>query len=153
VVGVPAAAEHRVQLLPGLLPGQQAVHRVRGYTLGRMDCGGISKTGRDAHIITRQPDDRMAADVPDREVTVFGDVGDHPAFPVSDPVGGREAEASVVGAGDDHIADAGVGFIPETHFVPSRGTVKAMITGSAVELSDGSRVGASMIASSPTDRS
>jgi len=74
--------------------------------------------------------------VPDREVTVFGDVGDHPAFPVFDPVGGREAEASVVGAGDGHIADAGVGFIPETHFVPSRGTVKAMITGSAVELSD-----------------
>jgi hypothetical protein len=34
VVGVPAAGEHGVQLLPGFPPGQQAVHRVGGDTLG-----------------------------------------------------------------------------------------------------------------------
>ena len=33
MVGVPAAAEHRVQLLPRLLPGQQAVHGVGGDAL------------------------------------------------------------------------------------------------------------------------
>ena len=30
VVGVPAARQHGVQLLPGLLPGDQAVHGVGG---------------------------------------------------------------------------------------------------------------------------
>ncbi len=34
VVGVPAAGQHGVQLLPGLLPGQQAVHGVGGDALG-----------------------------------------------------------------------------------------------------------------------
>ena len=46
VVGVPAAGEHGVQLLPGLMPGQQAVHGVGGDALGRMDGGGVAETGR-----------------------------------------------------------------------------------------------------------
>jgi hypothetical protein len=45
MVGIPAAGEHRVQLLPGLLPGQQAVHGVSGDALRRMDGGGIAQTG------------------------------------------------------------------------------------------------------------
>ena len=56
VVGVPAAGEHGVQLLPGLLPGQQAVHGVGGDALGGMDGGGVAETGRGAHIVGRQPD-------------------------------------------------------------------------------------------------
>ena len=46
VVGVPAAGEHRVQLLPGLLPGHQAVHGVGGDALCRMNSGGVAETGR-----------------------------------------------------------------------------------------------------------
>ena len=70
------------------------------------------------------------------EVTVFGDVSDGPAVAVFHPVGGRESEASIVRSGDDHISDTRAVSVPETHFLPGRGTVATMITGSAVELSD-----------------
>ena len=72
VVGMPAAGEHGVQLLPGLLPGHEAVHGVGGDALGGMDGGGIAETGRGAHIVTGQPDGQLAAVVPDREVTASG---------------------------------------------------------------------------------
>ena len=72
VVGVPAAGEHGVQLLPGLLPGQQAVHGVGGDALGTVDGGGVAETGRVAHIVNRQPDGQLAAVVPDREVAAAG---------------------------------------------------------------------------------
>ena len=45
MVGVPAAGEHRVQLLSGLLPGQQAVHGVGGDALGGMNSGRVAETG------------------------------------------------------------------------------------------------------------
>ena len=45
LVGMPATGEHRVQLLPGLPPCQQAVHGVGGDTLGRMDGAGVPETG------------------------------------------------------------------------------------------------------------
>ena len=45
VVGVPAAGEHGVQLLPGLLPGEQAVHGVGGDALGAVDGGGVTESG------------------------------------------------------------------------------------------------------------
>ena len=45
VVAVPAAADHRVQLLSGLLPGQQAVHGVGGDALGTVDGGGVTESG------------------------------------------------------------------------------------------------------------
>jgi hypothetical protein len=76
VVGVPAAGEHGVQQLSGLLPGQQAVHGVSGDALSRMDGGGIAETGRLAHILNWQPDGQLAAGVPDGEVTAPADVGD-----------------------------------------------------------------------------
>ena len=43
VVGVPAAGEHRVQLLPGLLPGSEAVHGVGGDALRGVDGGWHSR--------------------------------------------------------------------------------------------------------------
>jgi hypothetical protein len=136
VVGVPAAGEHGVQLLPGLLPGHQAMHGVGGDALRTVNSGGVAQTGRLPHIVTRQPDGQLAAGVPDRELTAAVDMGDHPAFPVLDPVGGRKSESSVVHAGDDHITDTRPVSIPQTHLLPGRATVKAMITGSTVELSD-----------------
>jgi len=93
VVGVPAAGHHCVQLLSGLLPGQQAVHGVGGDALGTMDGGGIAETGRCADIVDRQSNGQVAAVVPDREVTALADAGDGPAVAVFDPVGGCESEA------------------------------------------------------------
>jgi hypothetical protein len=52
VVGVPAAGEHGVQLLSGLLPGQQAMHGVGGTTI--MSVLGWSTTAmvsRYAHVV------------------------------------------------------------------------------------------------------
>ncbi len=79
MVGMPAAGEHRVQLLPGLLPGQQAMHGVGGDALARMDGAGIAETGRAADVVGGQPDGELAAVVPHREVALFADAGDGPA--------------------------------------------------------------------------
>ena len=99
VVGVPAAGEHGVQLLPGFLPGQQAVHGVGGDTLGGIDGGGVTETGRGADVVGWQPDGEVAAGVPDGQVAVLAYVGDGPAVTVFDPVRGGEAESAVVGRG------------------------------------------------------
>jgi hypothetical protein len=61
MVGAPAAGQHGVQLLPGLLAAEQAVYGVGGDALGGMDGCGIAQTGRGAHIITRQPNGQVAA--------------------------------------------------------------------------------------------
>ena len=73
-----------------------------------MNGGRIAKTGRLLHILIRQPNGQVAAVVPDGEPTAVGDVGDGSAVAVLDPVSGGESEASVIGAGDDHIADTGL---------------------------------------------
>ena len=72
VVGVPAAGEHRVQLLPGLLPGDQAVHGVGGDALGGVDGGGVAESGRGADVVGGQPDGAVAAGVPHGQVAVVG---------------------------------------------------------------------------------
>jgi hypothetical protein len=108
VVGVPAAGEHRVQLLPGLLSSSEAVHRVGGDTLGGMDGGGIAETGRGVDVVDRQPDAELAAGVPHGQLALFADAGDGPPVAVFDPVGRGESESAVVAAGDDHISDTGL---------------------------------------------
>jgi hypothetical protein len=123
VVGVPAAGEHGVQLLPGFLPSQQAVHGVGRDALRRMDGGGIPETGRGSHIVTRQPDGQVAAVVPHGQVALLADVPDGPAVAVFHPVGGAESETPIIGAGDDHVADTGPVSVSQTHFLPGRGTV------------------------------
>jgi hypothetical protein len=84
------------------------VHGVGGDALRTVNRGGVPKPGRGSHIVTRQPNGQVAADVSDGQVTVFGDVGDHPAVPVFDPVRGGKSESTVVAAGDDHISDIGL---------------------------------------------
>ena len=88
VVSVPAAGEHGVQLLPGLLPGQQAVHGVGGDALRGVDGGGIAETGRGPAHSQRQPDGQLAA-VCRTVRSPLADAGDGPAVAVLDPVGGR----------------------------------------------------------------
>ena len=64
MVGVPAAGEHGVQLLPGLLSGEEAVHGVGGDALGGMDGGGVAETGRLANVVGGESDGEPAAVVP-----------------------------------------------------------------------------------------
>ena len=70
VVGVPAAGEHGVQLLPGFLPGEQAVHGVGGDALGAVDGGGVAEAGRGADVVGGQSDGAVAAAVPHGQVAV-----------------------------------------------------------------------------------
>jgi hypothetical protein len=90
----------------------------------------------EVRIVERQPNGELAAVVPHGEVTLFGDVGDSPAVTVFHPVGCGESESAVVGAGDDHISDTGLVPISQAHFPSHRDVAAAMVTGSAVELSD-----------------
>ena len=87
-------------------------------------------------VIRGEPALELAAAVPDGETTAAVDVGDGPAVAVLDPVGGRESEAPIVCPGDDHVTDTRLVSVPQTHFLPGRGTVESMIAGAAVELSD-----------------
>jgi hypothetical protein len=101
-----------------------------------VDRSGVAKTGRGSHIITRQPNGQLAADVPHCEVTVLSDAGDGPAISVFNPVRGAESATPIIGAGDDHVADTRPVSVPQTHFSPGRSTVATLIAGSAVELGD-----------------
>jgi hypothetical protein len=108
VVGRSPAGKHRIQLLPGLLPGSEPVHRVGGDALGGVDSGGIAEAGGAADIVGGQPDCAVIAVVSHGQVAAFADVGDSPTVAVFDPVSGGKAESAVVAAGDDHIADTGL---------------------------------------------
>ena len=46
------------------------------------------------------------------------------------------ARSAVVGAGDDHVADAGLVRVRQAHFATSRVIAEAMITGLSVEFGD-----------------
>jgi hypothetical protein len=135
MVGVPAAGQHGVQLLPGFLPREKAVRGVGGDALRSMDGAGIAETGRGRDVVGRQPDGQLAAVVPDGEVTAPADAGDGPAVAVFDPVGGGEAEPAVVAAGDDHISDAGLVAVGQRH-LRYQGVIKTMRPGTAVEFVD-----------------
>jgi hypothetical protein len=136
VVGVPAAGEHGVQLLSGLLTGHQAVHGVGGDALRGMDGSGIAETGRGRNVVGWQLDGELAAVVPDGEVTAPADAGDGPAVAVLDPVGGGESEPAVVGPGDDHISDTALIAVGQVHLPSDRDVAEAMITGTTVEFGD-----------------
>ena len=88
VVGVPAAGQHRIELLPRLLPGEQAVHGVGRDALGGMDGGGVAETGGRPDIVGGQSDGELTPRMADGEVTARADVGDGPPVAVLDPVGG-----------------------------------------------------------------
>ena len=67
----------------------------------------------------------------------FADLGDGPAVAVLDPVGGGEAQSAVVGAGDDHVSDAGLVSVGQAHLaMPAGECVETMCAGSAVEFGD-----------------
>src|SRR4029450_4984913 len=112
VVGVPAAGEHGVQLLPGLLPGQQAVHGVGRDPLRGMNGGGVTESGWGRDVIRGELALELAAAVSDGEATAAVDVGDGPAGAAFHPFGGRDSDPPVVRPGDDHVADTGPVSVP-----------------------------------------
>ena len=67
---------------------------------------------------------------------LLADSGDGPAVAVLDPVGGGQAEPSVVAAGDDHVSDTGPISVRQGAPRGGRVTAEAMITGSSVEFGD-----------------
>ena len=136
VVGGPSAGEHGVQLLPGFLPGDQAVHRVGGDALGGVDGGRIPELGRLGHVVGGQPGGEVAAGVPDGEVAVSADVGDGPPVAVLHPITAAESEAAVVAAGDDHIADAGQVPVGQLDFAAGWGVSESVGAGAVVEFGD-----------------
>jgi hypothetical protein len=107
VVGDPAPGQHGVQLLPGLLTGDEPVHGVGGDPLRAVHCGGVAQLNRFLHIVAGQPDGAAAASVPHRQVAAPGDLKDGPPVAVLHPICGGQAEGAVVGAGDHLFADAG----------------------------------------------
>ena len=153
VVGGSAAGEHGVQLLPGFLPGGQAVHGIGGDALGGMDGCGVPEFGRLGDVGGGQPAGELVAGVPDGEVAVSADVGDGPPVAVLHPVGGAEAESAVVAAGDDHIADTGPVPVGQGHLTTAGVRSSRCARARALSSATSSRVGASMIASSPAARS
>jgi hypothetical protein len=78
----------------------------------------------------------VAADVPHGQIALYSDMGDRPAVAVFDPLGGGESESAVVGAGDDHISDAGLVSVGQRHLASGRKVIKTMRTGTAVEFGD-----------------
>ena len=70
MVGAAAAGQHRVQLLPGLLTGHQAVHGVGGDPLGGVDGGGVSEFGGGLDIAGGQGDGAAVPEVPHPQAAV-----------------------------------------------------------------------------------
>ena len=129
------AGEHCVQLLSGLLSGQQAVHGVGGETLRIVNGGGVAETGRGAHIVDGQPDGQLVW-VCRTVRSPPADIGDGPAVAVFDPVGGGGSESAVVAAGDDHISDTGLVPVGRRTICMRRILVEVVVSGSTVEFGD-----------------
>ena len=121
VIGQPAAAEHRVQLLAGLLAGGEAVHGVHRHALRAVHGGGVAELGRGRHIVGGQPDAAPGAGVLGGHVPAVVDLGEGPPVAVLHPVRGACAQLPVVGAGDEQIAVAGQVAVREPHHGRRRG--------------------------------
>src|SRR5687768_920928 len=115
MVGGPAAAEHGVQLLAGLQPSSEPVHRVGGDALGSVDGGGITEAGGCTDVVGGESDRVVAASVSYSQVGLLADLGDGPAVAVFDPVAESEAQPPVVGPGDDHVSDTGPVSVGQGH--------------------------------------
>jgi hypothetical protein len=95
------------------------VHGVGGDALGSVGGRGVAEAGGGMDVVEGQPDDEVAAVVPDGESAVVAHCSDRPAVAVLHLVGGGEAESSVVGTGDDHVAHTGL--VPVRRMRPSIG--------------------------------
>ena len=76
VVGVPAAGEHGVGLLAGLVAGEEAVAGVGGDALGGVDGGGVAEFDGLGDVVGGQGELVVVAQVLDVEGAVAVDGGD-----------------------------------------------------------------------------
>jgi hypothetical protein len=72
---------------------------VDGDALGAVDGGGVAEAGRGLNVVGAEPDGEPAAVMADGQFAMSTDMGDGPTVTVLDPVGGRKAELSAIGAG------------------------------------------------------
>jgi hypothetical protein len=107
VVGDAAAGQHRVQLLPGLFAGGQAVHGVGCDPLGGVHGGGVAQLNRLGDIGGGQPEGAAVPVVLHRQVTAAADLKDGPPISVLHPIRRCQQECPVVGAGDHLVVDTG----------------------------------------------
>ena len=103
VVGVPAAGEHRVQLLTGLAAAGDAVHGVGRDPLRGMHRGGVAELDRFRHVAGRQADPVAVPEVLDGQGGVVVDGQDGPPVPVLHPVAGRDPHRPQVLPGDHQV--------------------------------------------------
>ena len=155
VVRDPAAGQHGVELLPGLLTGGEAVHGVDRESLRGMHGGGVAKLGGGLNVGGGQPYPVPVAQVLDVKIAAAADREHSPAVTVFDPVGRCDAQLAVVAAGDDQVADTGLVPVGQRHLRVGggAGVGESVGAGSLVDWATSSRVGASMIESSPVERS
>ena len=108
VVRGAAAGRHRVQLLPGFVAGDVAVHGVGGDALGGVHGGRVPQLDLPGDVVGGEPDEPAVVEVLHGQPAVAVDPVDGPAVAVLHPVGGAGAQPAVVAAGDDHVAGAGL---------------------------------------------
>src|SRR6478735_7820422 len=112
------------------------MHGVGRDALRRVDGGGVAQPGRGLDVIGGQPGGEVAAVVPHGQIAAFADSGDGPAVAVLDPVSRGDSESAVVGAGDDHVADAGLVPVRQGHLSFGGCAGEPVVAGAAVEVGD-----------------
>ena len=156
VVRGPAAGQHGVELLPGLLTGGEAVHGVDGESLRGVHGGGVAELGGGLYVSGGESDAVPVAQVLDVKIAAGGDREHGPAVTVFDPVGRCQSQLPVVAAGDDQFTDTGPIPVSQRHIRDRlAGGVWASrwLRARWLSWATSSRVGASMIESSPVERS
>jgi hypothetical protein len=98
--------------------------------------GGIAETGRLTDVVCGQPCGEVVAVVVNGQVAASADLDDGPAVAVLNPVGGGETEPTVVGAGDDHIADRCLVAVAKVDLPLGIGIVQPVVAGALVEVGD-----------------
>ena len=136
VVGGAAAAHHGVELLPGFLTGHDAVHGVRGDTLGFVHGAGVTELHRGLDIVGGQGDGAAVLYVAHPHTTTTGQVEDGPPVTVFHPVGCSDTKSAVVGPGDDQVADAGPVAVGQLNLLARRTVGEALVPGALVEPAD-----------------
>ncbi len=91
MVGDAAPGQHGVQLLPGFLAGDQAVHGVGGDSLRGVHGGGVAQLNRLGDVVGGQPNSAAVAVVPHRQAAAAGDLEDGPPVAVLHPVAWRSS--------------------------------------------------------------
>ena len=144
------AGEHRVEQLPVLRAGDDAVDDVGGDALGGVHRGGVAELDVGGDVVRGQRRVEPRGEVSHGQAAVRAHSLDLPAVAVLDPVRAAHAEPSIVAAADHHVVDVGRAAIRERRGCPA-GPRAAWARRFSSRTS--SRVGASIRQSRPPARS